>query len=166
MRACTGELSVGIPRIDFEHEILLTMISDFEQARINGFSEDLLQDQLLEIAAFAKYQFLHEENMLMRRGFADLHVHCEKHAQFMDMIFNITLSRKLGLSRYADAGELLSNWIVAHIREEDSKYAAYGPVPRFAAARGGEADCAPQRQAGRVAGTSIWEDAYQMTSAG
>lgn len=146
MTRWSDELMVGIPRIDLEHQILLGMVNDFEQARLEGACEELLQEHLLEITAFAKYQFLHEENMLTRRGFAELALHRQKHAQFMDMIFNISLSRKLGLTRFLDVGDRLSTWIVGHIREDDAKYALFDTSSVFVLKTDEARDVEPQRQ--------------------
>lgn len=107
------------------------MVTDFERARLAGAHEDLLHDLLLEIAAYAKYHFLHEERLLARSGFSDLEGHRQKHGHFMDMIFNATLSWKLGLSGFAGAGNLLSNWLVDHIREEDGRYGVIGTDTGF-----------------------------------
>jgi hemerythrin len=85
------EYSIGIRRIDAEHEMLFSLIVDFEKARLLGQHEDVLQDHLSEIAAFAKYQFLEEEHMLKRCGFSELSGHSRKHAEFMDILFNMSL---------------------------------------------------------------------------
>ncbi len=160
----SDELMIGIPRIDLEHQILLGMVNDFEQARLEGAREELLQEHLQEISAFAKYQFLHEENMLARSCFSDLKIHCHKHAQFMDMIFNISLSRQVGLTRFSDVGDRLSKWIVEHIKEDDAKYARVEAPSAFSWMIDDAGDIAQQIQKDRHGGAAMLDGACLRTS--
>lgn len=122
----SSHFAIGILRIDVEHEMLFAMISDFEKARLIGSSDDVLLEHLTEISAFAKYQFLAEEHILARRGFADLDDHRRKHGDFLDLIFNLSLSQRLGRSTFDGSATLLENWLSNHIEHDDAKFAPSG----------------------------------------
>jgi hemerythrin len=125
MIAWSDDLTLGIPRIDFEHKILFEMLADFEKAQLRGASEDVLRDSLAEIAAFTKYLFMCEEHLLTRIGYPDFYRHRDQHFEFMDILFNITFSGKMSRARFPQAVGCLSKWFIEHIREEDAKYASF-----------------------------------------
>lgn len=116
-----AKLSTGTTRVDFNCDILIALIDDFEEARKAGAADDILDDHLSEIAEFAKFQFLREEHILARQNSKEIEHHRKRHCEFIEILFNISLSQRLGYSRFSGAAELLLKCLADHYKHDYTK---------------------------------------------
>lgn len=124
-----SEMSVGVPEIDEDHRVLISVIN--ELAEIQG-REDRVS-QLLgcfsHLKSYAEFHFSREEAMMRTAGFLALDGHQAEHRAFEAKMTELseTLEGDDGKAAAATVNEkllsYLKNWLQHHILVVDKAYA-------------------------------------------
>ncbi|MDF1529165.1 MAG: bacteriohemerythrin [Sedimenticola sp.] len=115
--------SVGVPRLDAQHKVLIRIINQLEEERRTG---GLIVAVFAELRRYVKEHFRDEEVMLEAAGYADLEEHKVGHRQFEEWLTSIEMVYNSGgASAYYIAEsvhEFLKDWLITHILAKDVAY--------------------------------------------
>jgi hemerythrin len=115
--------SVGVPRLDAQHKVLIRIINQLEEERRTG---GLIVAVFAELRRYVKEHFRDEEIMLEAAGYADLEEHKVGHRQFEEWLTSIEMVYNSGgASAYYIAEsvhEFLKDWLITHILAKDMAY--------------------------------------------
>jgi hemerythrin len=112
---------LGQERIDAEHRIFLGLIVDFQNAANIGAPKEKLIRLLKEIAKYADFHFVSEENIMTDNNYPELKQHAYLHnmllAELKDKLHQFENS-----ATSADAVfEFLFEWFALHTSTEDKR---------------------------------------------
>lgn len=119
----TDGLSVGVPRMDDQHKVLLRLINrvaDLGESGATGGAIRTILDQLVE---YTRFHFSEEEKLMAAYGYPGVAGHHAIHEKFVGEVQEMV--RKLGDGEAFDARSLLDvlrNWLVEHIQGADKRY--------------------------------------------
>jgi hemerythrin-like metal-binding protein len=121
------DFSVGVKRIDIQHQTFINIFNRFVQAYQNEEAQEILNDTLKEMLDYLKTHFSEEEAWMEKLGYPGLEDHKKEHRMFV---------RKTGefVDRYFEGTDditdeltdFLSEWFIGHVLGTDMKY-----VPHF-----------------------------------
>lgn len=119
-------LDINLPQIDTQHRKLIELANGLLQAMINGMGQDVLADLADELTEYTDYHFRDEEAFMEKIGYPALEEHKEAHRKLTDDVMNfrarILLEEEVSPNVALD---FLNGWIVTHIQEADTKFAAF-----------------------------------------
>lgn len=115
---------VGVPAIDGQHRRLLGYLNEMFQAMVTDRGAVTVGVILDALLAYAGDHFGNEEQIL-RLGGVDSTAHHKLHEELTARVVNLRIRHAAGEAAIdAAAIELLRGWLMDHILNEDSKYAA------------------------------------------
>jgi hemerythrin len=121
----SDEYLIGHPKIDSQHKMLLELMGELENARVEGVETVFLQDLLTEIVMFTKFHFKSEENIMARIGYPELARHRELHFGLLDILNTKISIHGLAFTDSIEAQNFLLDWFVKHTSLEDAKITAF-----------------------------------------
>lgn len=119
-------LSVGVAEFDRQHQILIKLINDLNDAMLKRKGKDELGTVIVELKKYTQSHFTFEEKQLKQIAYPQLSHQEAEHAKFVKQLeeFEKELSEgSVGLS--VAVINYLSKWLRSHILGEDAKYTAY-----------------------------------------
>jgi len=119
-------LSVGVVEIDQQHQKMVGMINDLNDAMKQGKGKDVLGKIVSGLASYAGTHFRTEEGYFARFAYPDAEHHTKAHADFTKKVVEFKAGfdkGKIGLT--IDVMNFLSNWLQGHIKGEDKKYGPF-----------------------------------------
>ena len=122
----SAELSVGILKIDEQHNKLIEMMCELDCAVRNKREADVVEDVLVEVFNYAQMHFAAEEELFRKHKYPELALHELEHQRFIAKAFALKErydSNRPGLS--IELLSFLSDWIVTHIKVTDKRYSAH-----------------------------------------
>lgn len=117
--------SVGVEKIDEQHEMFFGLINKLEDLTANDHFQEELPRLLNEIVEYASLHFKTEEKLMEEIGYDDLEAHKEKHRVIKEDIYH---ECKRIAEKEATAMDVIwlynymNNWIKHHILEVDMMY--------------------------------------------
>lgn len=118
---------LGIEQIDEQHHYFAGLINRLSDEMSRSDDAQYKLGLYAELAAYAKFHFVSEENLMFKAGYPDLAQHHKHHLQLID-----TLSSKLGMvqvdktqERIDDMLAFLRDWFLTHTVVEDRRFADY-----------------------------------------
>jgi hemerythrin len=118
--------SVNIPGIDRQHQKLIQMINDLNDAMRQGKGNDVVGKLIRELVSYTETHFRNEEDYFERFGYPDTAAHTLEHANFVKKIAQFEDDYHSGhLSLSIDIMRFLSDWLLRHISGSDMRYAPY-----------------------------------------
>jgi len=120
------EFSVGIEKLDDDHRHLFLLLKQLHispATRENALALNLI---LRELAWYAQTHFRDEEALMKRYGYPEVTAHRSEHDYFTGQVVQFGQqfqSRQHGVS--AEVSEMLQQWLVQHILQEDTAYARF-----------------------------------------
>ena len=119
-------LSVNVAEIDRQHQKLVTMINDLNEAMRAGKGKDALGKTITELITYAGSHFQLEEKYFAQYGSPETAAHKKEHTDFVQKVteFKTGFDKgSLGLS--LQVMTFLSDWLQKHIKGCDKKYSAF-----------------------------------------
>lgn len=135
------KFEVGIERIDAQHHIFLSLVGEFQNARLAGASIEKLDSILNEIVLYAKYHFYSEVNVMKTYRYPGMEAHQKLHFNLINDLSNKMTGLHLGLNQAIDIETFLIEWFVRHTTNED---AIFGRFALSAAHAAGSAEAGAQ----------------------
>ena len=118
-------LNVGIAAIDEHHRYLFDLTNDLIDVVANRSGARELGRVLKALGEYASIHFMAEEKMMEQYHFERFSLQQEQHENFMNRLleFHHELHENPLVAQY-EILIFLKNWLVAHIRDEDSRLSA------------------------------------------
>jgi hemerythrin len=125
--AWKGDLSVGLPEIDADHQNLIRIYNDFDRAAEEGRGEEQLAATLEQLVHYVSYHFRHEESFFIRTNYPDYEIHKKDHERWMNHISEIYggLRTRPMHETQAAVQEFLRVFISGHVMVLDRKFGLY-----------------------------------------
>jgi hemerythrin len=119
-------LSVNVAIIDTQHQKLVKMINELNDAMRVGKSKDVLGGIVQGLVAYAGVHFSTEERYFEQFQYPDTDAHKAEHSAFAAKASGFSQQYqqgKIGLS--IELLDFLSDWLGTHIKGVDKKYSAF-----------------------------------------
>lgn len=121
-----GSFSVKVAEIDQQHQKLMSMINELNDAMRQGKGKDVLGKIVNGLFSYTVTHFSMEEKYFDRFGYPETDSHKKEHVAFVKKVseFKDGVEKgKLGLS--IEVMNFLSDWLKNHIKLTDMKYSQF-----------------------------------------
>ena len=119
-------LSVNVSEIDREHQLLVGMINELNDAMRWGRGKEVLGSILNGLISYAGSHFRTEENYFDEFGYPQADAHKKEHSDFVAKVSEFRTgfeNGKLGVT--IEVLFFLSGWLRNHIEGSDKKYGPF-----------------------------------------
>lgn len=118
--------SLGIEKIDAQHQRLFKLINDLSNLYRSGESDRCIAEALVEMVKYTESHFTTEEDHMQKAKYPRLEEHKRFHAEFRKRIksYLLLLKREESLS-YRAIHAFLLEWVDSHIKESDRQFGRY-----------------------------------------
>lgn len=119
--------SVGVELIDSDHQLLVSLINQLDDAMKEGGGRDTVGSVLNVLLEYTETHFGREELLMEKAGYPELTPHRREHVKLTTQVRQIVDRFNGGDSSSLDAEVLdfLKTWLTGHILGVDRKYAPY-----------------------------------------
>lgn len=118
--------SVKIAEIDRQHQKLIAMINDLNDAMKEGKGKNVLGKIISGLASYTKTHFKTEERYFDRYNYPGTETHKKEHEKFVQTVRNFQQEFENGqIMLTIDVMSFLSDWLVKHIKGSDQKYSQF-----------------------------------------
>jgi len=115
--------SVGIARIDAEHQKLIALVNELYAAMLAGKSNDVLARVLDGVASYTVTHFATEETLMKRHGYPAYAEHKAAHDKLVEQVKALQEQARAGKSAVSqEVMTFLQHWLLSHIAGMDKKY--------------------------------------------
>lgn len=120
------QLSVGIREIDDQHQRLINLIVELNDAMRTGQGKEILKKTLRDMASYAVMHFSTEEKYFDRYQYPDSEAHKKAHQAFVQKVSAFKADYEAGrIGLTIPVMTFLSDWLKDHIMGSDQKYAPF-----------------------------------------
>jgi hemerythrin len=119
-------LSVGVADFDKQHQVLIKLINDLNDAMMQGKGSSLIGPIISELHKYTISHFSAEEAVLERIGYPNIAKQKSEHKRFISDIAKFErdlIEGGVGLS--VQVINFLSDWLRRHIQGDDAQYKSY-----------------------------------------
>ena len=119
---------IGIEKIDMQHKGFFEATHRLYDYILNCEGEKVVEESIEFLREYAEMHFQEEEAFMQKHGFPRLEQHKKLHVEFLEELDALLNGLKVfGPSQHlADhALEISQDWLIHHIADEDSQFAAY-----------------------------------------
>lgn len=119
----TPKMSVGIAKIDKEHQGLFDIMNQLHEGMLQGRGKDLMGKSLDSLNEFGRVHFGDEEALLRLHHFPGLADHQKLHEVFRQRMADLNSQFKAGTAGLAIGTlDFLREWLTKHILGVDAQY--------------------------------------------
>lgn len=119
----TAQMSVGVIKIDKEHQVLVDLLNLLHSEMLAGKSKEALGVVLDKLVLYTKTHFGTEETMFRTYGYPQAAEHSKEHATLTQKALALQAELKAGKSVIsAPVLDFLRDWLTKHILKEDMAY--------------------------------------------
>lgn len=126
----TEKLLIGVPRIDFEHQIFADLINSLAERVEQGADRLAIVRTLREVLKYAEFHFVSEENLMVEANYPRLREHAAIHQRLLQTLTAKSMALAAQEIDERAVLDFLVNWFVEHTAREDPLFAAYVAGPR------------------------------------
>lgn len=116
---------IGHPRIDFEHQIFVDLVSRIFDAVNETGDEEYLQRLIYELRKYTEFHFVSEENIMYLARYPNYDLHVESHRELLERFSQKKMEMDLGEKTIEEFLRFLMDWFVNHTLSEDRKLANF-----------------------------------------
>ena len=121
-----ASFSVNIEMIDKQHQMLVQMINDLNNAMLNGNEKATVEKLINKLIAYAAMHFAREEHYFDQFGYPEADIHKTQHKDFEEKVSAFQADLKADRQSLSqDIMQFLSNWLVEHIKGSDKKFGPF-----------------------------------------
>ncbi|MBI5559456.1 MAG: hemerythrin family protein [Deltaproteobacteria bacterium] len=123
-----AEFSVQSEYIDRQHQNLIAIVNDFNQALTRGEGAKITYAILNRLVLYAETHFRDEEKLMQMARFPpdQLNTHIKEHVKLTEEIFHHCENwSTYGKESLPGIGKFLAAWLLGHILKSDMKYSKY-----------------------------------------
>jgi hemerythrin len=119
----TDTMSVGVARIDKEHQKLIELINLLHSEMSVGKSNQVMDKVLDQLVGYTKSHFATEEALFRTHGYPDAPAHKKEHDGLTKQVLDIQSEFKAGKAFIgASTLNFLRDWLTQHILKVDMGY--------------------------------------------
>lgn len=118
--------SVKIKEIDQQHQKLMEMVNDLNDAMSKGKGKEVVGTVLQKLISYTASHFSKEEKMMSDNGYPEYVDHKAKHDKMVAKVLSLqkdVASGKLTVSN--DVMNFLMDWLQKHIKGTDMQYSGF-----------------------------------------
>jgi hemerythrin len=121
-----SSFTVNVAEIDMQHQKLVTMINDLNDAMKQGKGKDALSRIIEELFNYAGSHFATEEKYFDKFGYPAAASHKLEHKNFVKKVSEFKNSFDRGqLTLTIEVMNFLKDWLRSHIKGVDKKYVPF-----------------------------------------
>jgi hemerythrin len=118
-----SSLSVGVAEIDLQHQRLVKMINELNDAMRVGKSREILGKIVSGLISYVQIHFTTEEKYFDQFKYPETDRHKQEHTTFSATVDDFAKKFKTGqLGISIELMNFLSDWLGKHIKGSDKKY--------------------------------------------
>ena len=118
--------SVGIGRIDAEHQKLVALVNELYAAILENKQAAVLGKILDGVAAYTVSHFSAEEGLMKRSGYPDFARHKAEHDKLVVQVKQLQAELRAGKPALSqEVMNFLQTWLLSHILGMDKKYSSH-----------------------------------------
>ena len=122
----TDDLSVGVAEIDAQHQTLLGMINELNDAMRERRTDQALGGILDGLRAYSHEHFENEERYFVKFRYPHGRGHRRSHRAFIAKVDEFQVAFAEGKSLLSlEVAKFLKDWYVNHIKRQDQAYSAF-----------------------------------------
>lgn len=122
----TPKMSVGIAKIDKQHQGLFDIINQIHDGMLQGRGKEVLGPAIANLTQYTKVHFSEEEALLRQHGYTKLPEHLKMHESFRGRLAELEAQFKAGTAALAVSTiDFLRDWLTKHIMVVDNQYKDY-----------------------------------------
>ena len=123
--AWAPSLSVGVARFDDQHRCFIGLINQLSSAVAAGEGPMLVDDILLRLVDYTHTHFKDEEVAMFETHYPKYREHKALHGAFANEVQVLMATRGASSSVPVELVEVMSRWLLQHIRNADQQYASH-----------------------------------------
>ena len=123
----SAELETGVRAIDLQHEELVGMLNELQDAHAAGSAQAVLNDVLRRLDAYITFHFATEESLMadLPPQVAHAEAHLQQHRLFIEQVTQLRQQAlNAGPETMGQLLDYLTGWLYEHILKTDRKLAA------------------------------------------
>jgi hemerythrin len=118
-----NSLSVGVVEIDLQHQRLVKMINELNDAMRVGKSREILGKIVSGLISYVGIHFTLEEKYFTQFKYPETEPHIQEHRTFSEKVDDFAKKFQKGeLGISIELMDFLSDWLGKHIKGTDKKY--------------------------------------------
>lgn len=118
--------SVGIEAMDSQHQKLLAIMNQFNDAMLAGKSKDILGKVFQELIEYTAYHFTAEEELMKSANYQELSAHIQLHQELIKKVKDYHTRFAQGeMIISTEVMTFLKDWLINHIVRTDKKYGQF-----------------------------------------
>jgi hemerythrin len=119
----TPKMSVGIAKLDKQHQGLFDIMNQLHEGMLQGRGRDILGSAIANLSQYTKIHFGEEEALLRLHAYPQLGDHLKLHQRFRDKLAELDSQFKAGTAALAVSTlDFLRDWLSKHILGVDTQY--------------------------------------------
>ena len=119
-------MKTGNKLIDEQHQLLISLVNDFEKAISKDIDEVYIEEILQELINYISYHFKAEEELMARNNYPDFSNHKKTHDDLVKKVIGFHEKFKKGEQNLEKGIMLfLKDWVINHITKSDMDYVPY-----------------------------------------
>ena len=122
----TPALSVKVRHLDEQHQAIVTLINNLDEAMAQGQGKAVLGQIISELARYSVWHFTEEENLFDTLGYPDAAAHVAEHKRFIAEVMKAQADFDFGKpAQSIQVIDFLTDWLSTHVCGSDQKYSAF-----------------------------------------
>jgi hemerythrin len=122
MMVWSEKFSVGVKRLDFQHQQLFNLVNDLAVLLDAAPTSDAIGDILERLTQYAGYHFKTEEQIMKNYRFPEYDSQVREHTEFKARTAKFRMDAIAGKANLSvEMLAYLENWLTTHILESDVK---------------------------------------------
>jgi hemerythrin len=118
--------SVGIPRIDAEHQKLIGLVNDLYAAMLEGRGKNVIDPVLHGLADYTQSHFVNEERLMRLHAYPGYEAHKVEHDNLTKQVKHLQEEARSGKPVVSmEVMRFLQHWLSDHILGVDKQYSAH-----------------------------------------
>ncbi len=118
-----SDLSVNVAEIDQQHQKLISMINELNDAMKQGKSKDIMGKIVGDLISYTATHFKTEEKYFAQFQYPDADSHNKEHSAFVQKVTGVKERFENGqISLSIEIMNFLRDWLQKHIKGTDKKY--------------------------------------------
>lgn len=119
----SDEYSVGVSMLDQQHQHLISMLNELNDAMLQGKGRDVVQGLLGRLLQYTRVHFSTEESLMSRWGYPELKAHQAEHERLTRKAMEFKAKFDGGYTMITvQLLSFLKEWLVSHILGMDKQY--------------------------------------------
>jgi hemerythrin-like metal-binding protein len=122
----SDRFSVGIPRIDAQHQRLVELINELHAAMAEGAGRSAVGKTVDGLVDYTVTHFTAEEGLLKGAAYPNLEQHKAEHAKLLQQVRLLKeKTRAANIALTLEVSGFLQHWLIDHILSVDKRYTAH-----------------------------------------